>query len=170
MKMLLVNPRFPSSLWGFQGLSDLVGVRSGQAPLGLVTVAGMTPPEIDLELQDENCRPLDLETGADVVAIGCDNMAVEVMPNPDRGLMMPVHQHVLAEAGVYLIENLALEEAARDRLASDRAAPSAVRRRRVRVQAVHVRRLDLLLAARRARRQHHGVRFLLVAPLQSRCG
>lgn len=57
-------------------------------------------------------------TGQDVVAIGCDNMAVEVMPNPDRSLMMPVHQHVLAEAGVYLIENLALEELARDRIAS----------------------------------------------------
>jgi kynurenine formamidase len=51
-----------------------------------------------------------------VVAIGCDNMAVEVLPNPDRGLSMPVHQHALAEAGVYLIENLALDELARDRV------------------------------------------------------
>ena len=56
-------------------------------------------------------------TSRDVVAIGCDNMAVEVLPNPDRTQMMPVHQHVLAEAGVHLIENLALEELARDRLA-----------------------------------------------------
>ena len=45
-----------------------------------------------------------------------DDMAVEVLPNPDRGVMMPVHQHVLAEAGVYLIENLALDEIARARL------------------------------------------------------
>ncbi|HEX3863465.1 MAG TPA: cyclase family protein [Stellaceae bacterium] len=57
-------------------------------------------------------------TRQDVVAIGCDNMAVEVLPNPDRTVMMPVHQHVLAEAGVYLIENLALEEAVRERLTS----------------------------------------------------
>jgi kynurenine formamidase len=57
-------------------------------------------------------------TGRDVVAIGCDNMAVEVLPNPDRSLMMPVHQHVLAEAGVYLIENLALEELAVERVYS----------------------------------------------------
>jgi radical SAM superfamily enzyme YgiQ (UPF0313 family) len=77
MKMLLVNPRFPKSLWGFQGIADLVGVRSGQAPLGLVTVAGLTPPEIELELQDENCRPLDLDTDADVVAIGCWNVHYE---------------------------------------------------------------------------------------------
>jgi radical SAM superfamily enzyme YgiQ (UPF0313 family) len=74
MKMLFVNPRFPRSLWGFQGIADLVGVRSGQAPLGLVTVAGLTPPEIEVELQDENCYPLDLDTDADVVAIGCWNV------------------------------------------------------------------------------------------------
>jgi kynurenine formamidase len=57
-------------------------------------------------------------TRRDVVAIGCDNMAVEVLPNPDRGIMMPVHQHVLVEAGVHLIENLALDELARNRIAS----------------------------------------------------
>jgi kynurenine formamidase len=39
-------------------------------------------------------------------------MAVEVLPNPAQGISMPVHQHALAEAGVYLIENLALEELA----------------------------------------------------------
>ena len=53
-------------------------------------------------------------TGRGVVAIGADNMAVEVMPNPDRGLALPVHQHTLVEAGVYLIENLILDELARD--------------------------------------------------------
>jgi kynurenine formamidase len=53
-----------------------------------------------------------------VVAIGCDNMAVEVLPNPNRTLAMPVHQHALVEAGVHLIENLMLEELAADRLAS----------------------------------------------------
>ena len=57
-------------------------------------------------------------TGQGVVAIGCDNMAVEVLPNPDRTLSMPVHQHALVEAGVHLIENLALEELARDGLRS----------------------------------------------------
>ena len=57
-------------------------------------------------------------TARGVVAIGCDNMAVEVLPNPDRTLAMPVHQHALAEAGVHLIENLALDELARDGLRS----------------------------------------------------
>jgi len=76
----------------------------------------------------DNTRYLEGEPGIDVpaarwltaqgvVAIGCDNMAVEVLPNPDRGLALPVHQHALAEAGVHLIENLALEELAVARVA-----------------------------------------------------
>jgi kynurenine formamidase len=51
-----------------------------------------------------------------ITAIGADNMAVEVLPNPDKGLSLPVHQHCLADRGVYLIENLMLEEMARDRV------------------------------------------------------
>jgi radical SAM superfamily enzyme YgiQ (UPF0313 family) len=74
MKILFVNPRFPKSLWGFQGMYDLIGVRSGQAPLGLMTVAALTPPEIAVELIDENCYPLRYDTDADVVAIGCWNV------------------------------------------------------------------------------------------------
>ena len=51
-----------------------------------------------------------------ITAIGADNMAVEVLPNPDKGLAMPVHQFCLAECGVYLIENLVLEEIAAARV------------------------------------------------------
>jgi kynurenine formamidase len=75
----------------------------------------------------DNARYLEGEPGIDVpaarwlidqgiVAIGADNMAVEVLPNPAKGLMMPVHQFALAECGVYLIENLALEELAAARV------------------------------------------------------
>ncbi len=50
-------------------------------------------------------------TGQDVVAIAADNMAVEVLPGTNHPqTMMPVHQHALVEAGVYLIENLASAE------------------------------------------------------------
>jgi kynurenine formamidase len=74
-----------------------------------------------------NAKYLEGEPGIDVpaarwlidqgiVAIGADNMAVEVLPNPAKGLMMPVHQFALAECGVYLIENLALEELAAARV------------------------------------------------------
>jgi kynurenine formamidase len=48
-------------------------------------------------------------TAQNVVAIGADNMAVEVLPAEKNEILMPVHQHCLAEAGVYLAENLALD-------------------------------------------------------------
>ena len=48
-------------------------------------------------------------TGQGVTAIGTDTMAVEVLPGEDDpAVKMPVHQHCLVEAGVYLIENLRL--------------------------------------------------------------
>ena len=52
-------------------------------------------------------------TSQDVVAIGADNMAVEVLPAEKHEILMPVHQHCLAEAGVYLVENLALDALAK---------------------------------------------------------
>jgi kynurenine formamidase len=49
-------------------------------------------------------------SGQGVLAIGCDNMAVEVLPGTKHpSVMMPVHQHCLAEAGVYLVENMVLD-------------------------------------------------------------
>jgi hypothetical protein len=63
-KVLFVNPRFPRSLWGFQGMQDIVDVRCGQSPLGLATVAALTPRDIPVELQDENAGPISLDTDA----------------------------------------------------------------------------------------------------------
>lgn len=46
-------------------------------------------------------------TAQDCVAIAADNMALEVLPGTEHPeIIMPVHQHCLAEAGVYIIENL----------------------------------------------------------------
>lgn len=77
----------------------------------------------------DNARYLSGEPGIDVpaaqwltaqgaIAIGADTMALEVLPNPDPAKGLPVHQHCLAEAGVHIIENLALEELAADGVAS----------------------------------------------------
>lgn len=53
-------------------------------------------------------------TDQQVTAIGTDTMAVEVMPGENEAeIMMPVHEHCLVEAGVYLIENLLLTQLAR---------------------------------------------------------
>jgi len=50
----------------------------------------------------------------EVVVVGSDNWGVEAFPNPDPALTAPVHQLMLAKNGIYLHENLATEDLARD--------------------------------------------------------
>jgi kynurenine formamidase len=52
--------------------------------------------------------------GAGVVVVGADTWGVEIMPNPDPDLAAPVHQLLLDRHGIYLHENLATEDLARD--------------------------------------------------------
>ena len=49
-----------------------------------------------------------------VAAIGADNMTVEVVPMEDERKAFPVHQHLIVEKGVYMIENLRLDDPLKD--------------------------------------------------------
>jgi kynurenine formamidase len=44
--------------------------------------------------------------------VGSDNWPVEVAPNPDRQLSLPVHQIMLVVNGIHLLENLKLDQLA----------------------------------------------------------
>lgn len=46
--------------------------------------------------------------------VGGDQSQTEVGPNPDPGLAFPVHQELIMKHGIFNIENLALDELARD--------------------------------------------------------
>ena len=46
------------------------------------------------------------------VLVGADNGGVEVQPNPDASISLPVHQIMLVVHGIHLLENLKLEELA----------------------------------------------------------
>jgi kynurenine formamidase len=48
----------------------------------------------------------------DPMLIGSDNWPVEVAPNPDKQLSLPVHQIALVVNGIHLLENLKLDELA----------------------------------------------------------
>jgi kynurenine formamidase len=48
----------------------------------------------------------------DPLLVGADTWAVEVGPNPDADLSLPVHQFMLAISGIHLLENMRLEPAA----------------------------------------------------------
>lgn len=45
-----------------------------------------------------------------VVLVGADTWPVEVVPNPDPNLAFPVHQKLLTDNGIFIHENLNLEE------------------------------------------------------------
>jgi kynurenine formamidase len=48
----------------------------------------------------------------DPMLLGADNWPVEVAPNPDKQISLPVHQIALVINGVHLLENLKLDELA----------------------------------------------------------
>jgi kynurenine formamidase len=51
----------------------------------------------------------------DVMLLGADNWPVEVAPNPDKQLSLPVHQIALVVNGIFLLENMKLDELAASR-------------------------------------------------------
>jgi len=46
----------------------------------------------------------------DPMLMGADNWPVEVAPNPDKQLSLPVHQLALVVNGIHLLENMKLDE------------------------------------------------------------
>ena len=51
----------------------------------------------------------------DPMLLGSDNWPVEVAPNPDKSISLPVHNIALTVNGVHLLENLVLEDLAKAR-------------------------------------------------------
>ena len=82
MKLTLVCPRFPDSLWSFAGTAALFGLRTLHAPIGLATVAALTPPDWQIRIVDENIEDIDFDVDTDVVGISIFNVqyrrAVEI--------------------------------------------------------------------------------------------
>jgi kynurenine formamidase len=52
----------------------------------------------------------------DPALVGSDNWPVEVSPNPDKDLSLPVHQIFLVVNGIHILENLKLDELAAKRV------------------------------------------------------
>jgi radical SAM superfamily enzyme YgiQ (UPF0313 family) len=72
MRLLLVNPRVPESFWSFKWAVNTIlpGKRALNPPLGLATVAALTPKHWDVTIVDENVEALPLNPEADVIGIG----------------------------------------------------------------------------------------------------
>jgi kynurenine formamidase len=52
----------------------------------------------------------------DPMLVGADNPSIDVSPNPDPALSLPVHQIMLVVNGIHLLENLKLDELAARRV------------------------------------------------------
>ncbi len=58
MNILLISPRTPDTFWSFKHAIRFVSRKASMAPLGLLTVAAMLPPEWQLKLVDMNVEKL----------------------------------------------------------------------------------------------------------------
>ena len=69
-QVYLVQPRFPPSYWGLESMLRLTPFRAVTPPLGLLTLAALTPPEYRVTLCDENAgERVDYDTSAQIVGI-----------------------------------------------------------------------------------------------------
>ncbi|MGI6241872.1 MAG: radical SAM protein [Candidatus Omnitrophota bacterium] len=74
MKVLLINPKFAPTIWSFEGLRPFTGTSFSTTPLGLATVAALTPSPWEVEIIDENVDAIDFDKPADLVAISAFNV------------------------------------------------------------------------------------------------
>src|ERR1700687_4133362 len=70
-KLLLINPRFPESFWSFRWAIDSVlpNKRTVNPPLGLATVAALSPENWEVEIIDENIETIPLKPEADIIGV-----------------------------------------------------------------------------------------------------
>ncbi len=70
-RLLLINPRFPESFWSFRWAIDSVlpNKRTVNPPLGLATVAALSPADWQIEIIDENIESIPLKPAADIIGV-----------------------------------------------------------------------------------------------------
>jgi radical SAM superfamily enzyme YgiQ (UPF0313 family) len=69
-EIYLVQPKFPPSYWGLESMLRLTPFRAVNPPLGLLTLAALTPPDYRVTLCDENAgERVDYDTSAQIVGI-----------------------------------------------------------------------------------------------------
>jgi radical SAM superfamily enzyme YgiQ (UPF0313 family) len=77
MKICLINPAFPDSIWSFRGASEMMNKKGGFAPLGIATIAACTPSAYEIELIDEEIEAIPENTDAEIIALSAYNVQSE---------------------------------------------------------------------------------------------
>jgi radical SAM superfamily enzyme YgiQ (UPF0313 family) len=76
-RICLINPRFPTSFWGFNHALPLFGKKSNMPVLALPTLAGLTPPGHEVVLIDEGVEDIDFDEVAKFDIVGLTGMTVQ---------------------------------------------------------------------------------------------
>jgi radical SAM superfamily enzyme YgiQ (UPF0313 family) len=76
-RICLINPRFPTSFWGLNHGLPLLGKKANMPVLALPVLAGLTPPEHDVVLIDENVQEIDFDALESFDIVGLTGMTVQ---------------------------------------------------------------------------------------------
>jgi radical SAM superfamily enzyme YgiQ (UPF0313 family) len=76
-EIVLINPRFEASYWGFEHAMPLLGKKANLPVACLPLLAALTPGEHRVTLLDENVAPLDFEQIARADIVGVTGMSVQ---------------------------------------------------------------------------------------------
>ncbi len=75
--IVLINPRFEASYWGFEYAMPLIGKKSNLPTACLPLLAALTPAEHSITLMDENVAELDFDRIARADIVGLTGMSVQ---------------------------------------------------------------------------------------------
>src|SRR6516225_5178058 len=76
-RICLINPRFPTSFWGLNHGLPLLGKRANMPVLALPVLAGLTPPEHQIVIIDENIEEIDFDALESFDIVGLTGMTVQ---------------------------------------------------------------------------------------------
>ncbi len=76
-RICLINPRFQTSFWGFNHALPLFNKTANMPVLALPVIAGLTPPEHEIVLIDENIEPIDFDALEKFDIVGVTGMTVQ---------------------------------------------------------------------------------------------
>jgi radical SAM superfamily enzyme YgiQ (UPF0313 family) len=75
--IVLINPRFEISFWGFDFALPFLGKRANMPVAALPLLAALTPPGNNVTIMDENVEPIDFDRCARADIVGVTGMVVQ---------------------------------------------------------------------------------------------
>ncbi len=75
--IVLINPRFETSYFGFEYALPIIGVKASQPVASLPLLAALTPPGFSVAIMDENVAPIDFDLCARADIVGVTGMIVQ---------------------------------------------------------------------------------------------